>query len=1058
MAKAGSTIVLKVDANTASAIKKLARVGKEGSRSLMSLEKSAKFAGRALGALAGAIAVKEVVSGLSAATKAAGDFEIALQEIQTILPKNAKSNKQLGKELLALQARFGGKAVKQAKAFYQVVSAGITDAAEANDVLVQSNTLAQAGLGDLEATVDIVTSALNNYKTVGLTATEVSDLLFNTVKGGKTTLEELASSLGKALPVASSLGVTFDQVTASIATLTAGGIKTAESVTGLRALFTAIASKQSVAASKGEKLAEAFSLQSLAANGLGKFISNVNRVLGGNVTKLQELLGSTEAVTAFQVLAANETKNFTAALEANAKASGVAVEAASLIGDTFNKQVDILKALAEQFAIGVGEGFGEGFLEEFKDINAAFKELLPLGGILGSNLAISFKPFIKAALFALRQVSKLKLVGVSIAKVWLDAFTLFAKVVSNILTIPFRIVSTGFLLVQKGLDQLLKLLTKLPKSLGGIGVEAATTIRDGFGKAEEALDGLVDKIVSLPLDPLKEKQDEVNQSFEDAKKEYLEIAKAINRAEFALDGYVEGADSATDATEDLADAVTQVGDNLGNLKPLTSDPFAFPTAGPLAPGQARQSGLSIDTLPAPAPSDPGFIGPQLPTTLDKVIQGFKKVGDAVPSVVSGFGQAASVFAQGAQSFQNPEEAAEKAREGREQEAQSIKNSIETNEKLAGGISDLRVALKEARLEGDIEALKKLSSRLDEAIKAQVEAGRQRRELALLEKQTADDEKKAREEAVEANRKAGLESARAVGTSVLDNVLPGLGQIFNLFTQDPEAAKGFIDSFLQAIPVLIETLADNFGPILTALIDGIISALPSIVDALILALPKIAFALVDVLITKGGIFRLAGALIQGMVRLAASLVGLLVQGIATGLRAFIQGFVTNLVQGGAEFLGGLFVSLRNSIRSVLLAIPNAIARGFGTAINNLIKRLSDFFADLNPFGGGGGGGLLGGSIIPGVLNQGGIVKANDGLLVPGSGNTDSVPALLTPGELVIPRNATQNFAQVVGEVARNAVGAGSNEGESKMISIQLILNEEILAEQILNLNQNNARLA
>lgn len=45
--------------------------------------------------------------------------------------------------------------------------------------------------------------------------------------------------------------------------------------------------------------------------------------------------------------------------------------------------------------------------------------------------------------------------------------------------------------------------------------------------------------------------------------------------------------------------------------------------------------------------------------------------------------------------------------------------------------------------------------------------------------------------------------------------------------------------------------------------------------------------------------------------------------------------------------------------------------------------------------------------PGYYNKGGIAKFNSGNIVPGVGNTDTVPAMLTPGEFVVNKQSTKN---------------------------------------------------
>ena len=57
-----------------------------------------------------------------------------------------------------------------------------------------------------------------------MSAGKASDILFQTVEKGKTTIPELGASLGQVMPFAASAGVSLESVGAAMATITAGGV------------------------------------------------------------------------------------------------------------------------------------------------------------------------------------------------------------------------------------------------------------------------------------------------------------------------------------------------------------------------------------------------------------------------------------------------------------------------------------------------------------------------------------------------------------------------------------------------------------------------------------------------------------------------------------------------------------------------------------------------------------------------------------------------------------------------------------------------------------------
>ena len=70
--------------------------------------------------------------------------------------------------------------------------------------------------------------------------------------------------------------------------------------------------------------------------------------------------------------------------------------------------------------------------------------------------------------------------------------------------------------------------------------------------------------------------------------------------------------------------------------------------------------------------------------------------------------------------------------------------------------------------------------------------------------------------------------------------------------------------------------------------------------------------------------------------------------------------------------------------------------------------------------------LGGDIYSSASRFQGMLKANSGTLVPGMGNTDTVPAMLTPGEFVVNKDATKNNLPLL-QAINNGNAQGLNSG-------------------------------
>ena len=175
--------------------------------------------------------------------KLAGDFSKSLREVGTLMGGVTNLQmKQMSKELRVLAQSSGLALSSLSKAKYDVVSAGFADAADSAKILAATSKLAVGGVTSAANAADILTTALNAYGLSARSVNDVSDILFTTVKFGKTTMDEPGASMGQVLPFARAAKLGLADVGAVMASLTAGGIKTAEATTALRGALVALTS------------------------------------------------------------------------------------------------------------------------------------------------------------------------------------------------------------------------------------------------------------------------------------------------------------------------------------------------------------------------------------------------------------------------------------------------------------------------------------------------------------------------------------------------------------------------------------------------------------------------------------------------------------------------------------------------------------------------------------------------------------------------------------------------------------------------------------------------
>lgn len=255
------------------------------------------------------------------------------------------------------------------------------------------------------------------------------------------------------------------------------------------------------------------------------------------------------------------------------------------------------------------------------------------------------------------------------------------------------------------------------------------------------------------------------------------------------------------------------------------------------------------------------------------------------------------------------------------------------------------------------------------------------------------------------------------------VVPGLGAAFN-------ALKSPIDSFKSAVDAAIGFVRDNwpllaaiilapFAPIILIATDmfgirskmeaGIRGALDFVKNnwpeiAVIISGP---FAPLVLLATDA--FGVRSALQDGFVA-AKDFVKEQINGMVgfiTGLPASITGAVESIKSAAKDIGTGIIDGIKDGISGLgdaLSGLGGDLQTALKGAVNSALRWLHDnvriSIPGFDPPGPG--------PSIDGFTWSFPLMQFGSGGVVPGSGTTDSVPALLTPGELVLTREQTQGL--------------------------------------------------
>jgi len=315
--------------------------------------------------------------------KKAIEFESAFSEVTTLLGDVTDAElKDLENGVLDMAAAMGQDAVTATNALYQAVSASVPKE-NIISFLEVAGKAAIGGLTDVETSVDTLSTVVNSFGEdlsqwgdYTERATHVSDVLFQTIKGGKTTFTELAQNVGNVASTASAAGVSLEELAAGYATLTKNGVNTAASTTALMQTFMSLLKVTPDAREEFERLEidlEGFQKGSVSFIDILKQIAEKT---GGTAIAMSKLTPNTRALKGALILARDGGKMFEDELKKIHKATGAADEAFKIMAKTVKQQLKVAWQTLNVSLIKTGQVILPEIIEQLKKIQPHLDKLV----------------------------------------------------------------------------------------------------------------------------------------------------------------------------------------------------------------------------------------------------------------------------------------------------------------------------------------------------------------------------------------------------------------------------------------------------------------------------------------------------------------------------------------------------------------------------------------------------------------------------------------------------------------------------------------------------------
>lgn len=289
--------------------------------------------------------------------EAGGNFQEGLLRINTIAGLSQEELAGLGDQLKNVGREIGVSATptQTLASYYDVLSSGFTKTADATAVLSASLKLATGGQAEAAEVTRALTGVLNAYGDGSEKAQLRADQFFQTVNLGVTTIPELSKSLGLVTSTAASAGVSFEELSAAIATATLRGQTTSSAIEGIRGVIGSLISPTAGASKEFDRLGITVNATTLQQKGLLATLQEIQTASGGQVDSINKIIEGQVGLATALAISKDGGLAFSQNLEKIAGAAGASDKALGQVNKGVNESSKAFASSVERLKISAAE-------------------------------------------------------------------------------------------------------------------------------------------------------------------------------------------------------------------------------------------------------------------------------------------------------------------------------------------------------------------------------------------------------------------------------------------------------------------------------------------------------------------------------------------------------------------------------------------------------------------------------------------------------------------------------------------------------------------------------
>jgi len=270
-----------------------------------------------------------------AGAKMAIDFEKNMTKINTLVGISAKEVNEFSKDVMKLGGETAQAPAELAEGLFFLTSAGLKGANALNTLEAVSKAVA-IGLGEQTDLAKVAAAAQNAYGEENITAAEALDVFGIAVQQGMFEASDLAEVLGTQLGLSSSLGVSFQETSAFIATYTkvTGDAKAASTSFGGVMMALAKTTPQMERALNQVGMTGDSVRESLGEKGLRATLIDIKTAFEANGVPLTEFFSKSQALKGVLGVLGNQTETYGEVLDAMGGSAGFVADGFDTLSKT----------------------------------------------------------------------------------------------------------------------------------------------------------------------------------------------------------------------------------------------------------------------------------------------------------------------------------------------------------------------------------------------------------------------------------------------------------------------------------------------------------------------------------------------------------------------------------------------------------------------------------------------------------------------------------------------------------------------------------------------------